>query len=471
MDTHAGKSRATWSRDEIRVVDIDAAHRSIHGSAIGNFIEWYDFSLYSYFATTLAQVFYPGNEASAGNLIATFGTLTAAFGVRPLGGFIFGPLGDRIGRKRVLVITIMLMAVATTVTGLLPGYRTAGIWGPILLVAVRICQGLSTGGEFVGAMTYVGEHAPDRKRGMMAGFLPMGTLGGYVVGAALATVVQTAVPPDDMLSWGWRVPFLLGAPLGAVALVLRLRLEESPDFEQMDEGERASSAGEQFKKTVIDQWKTLLLCVCLELTIAVTGYMLSGYLPTYLKKTVSIPDNAALLMILLVLVVLLVAVVFVGKLSDRAGVKPLLWTGCGLLLVGSIPAFSLMRFGGYPAKFAGVLLVGVTFLCFTSVEPATLPALFPTNVRYGALSIAFNVSVSAFGGTTPLIAEALISATRNALVPAYILIFAGLVGVLTLIFTPEVAGKRLPGSGPAVETDGEARSLEGKERGSRPRPH
>lgn len=251
-----------------------------------------------------------------------------------------------------------------------------------------------------------------------------------------------------------------------------MRLEESPDFEQMDEGERASSVGEQFRKTVVQQWKALLLCICLELTIAVTGYMLSGYLPTYLKKTVRVPDSAALLMILLVLVILLAAVVFVAKLSDRVGVKPLLWTGCGLLLVVSIPAFSLMRFGGgYPAKFAGVLLVGVTFLCFTSIEPATLPALFPTNVRYGALSIAFNVSASAFGGTTPLIAEALISATRNAMMRAYMLMLAGVVGAITVFFIPEVAGTRLPGSGPSVESEQEAQRLAGKERSSRPRPH
>lgn len=449
---------------------MDAAHRSIQGTAIGNFMEWYDFSLYSYTATTLAQVFYPGNTSSTGNLIATFGTLTAAFGVRPLGGFIFGPLGDRIGRKRVLMITIVLMAASTTATGLLPGYGTVGAWAPILLVLIRVCQGLSTGGEFAGAMTYVDEHAPDRKRGMMAGFLPMGTLSGYVAGAGLVTALQVLLSTSDMTSWGWRLPYFLGAPLGLAALLMRLRIEESPDYEEMGEDERTTSGREQFRKTVLGQGKALVLCVCLELTISVVSYMTTGYLPTYLKKTVGLPDNPALVMLLMVLVILMTVVVFVARLSDRVGVKPLMWTGCVLLMTASIPAFLLMRAGGYPTKFAGVLIVGLTLLCFNSVEPATLPSLFPTNVRYGAVSVAYNIAVSAFGGPTPLIAESLVSATGNALMPAYILMFAGLVGAATLFFTPEVAGKRLPGSGPAVESEEEARALVGKQRDARPAP-
>ena len=174
--------------------------------------------VYGYIATTIAQVFYPGNSVSAVHLIATFSTLAAAFVVRPLGGFIFGPLGDRIGRRRVLMITITLMTVGTTGTGLLPGYHTIGIWAPILLVVARIFQGLSTGGEYVGAMTYVVEQAPDRKRGMMVGFLPLGNLSGFVADELLVTGLQTWLPSHDMLTWGWRIPLLLAAPFGVVAI-------------------------------------------------------------------------------------------------------------------------------------------------------------------------------------------------------------------------------------------------------------
>lgn len=438
--------------EQTPVADTHATHRSIQGTAIGNFMEAYDFTLFSLVATQLAQTFYPGNNSGPGSLIATFSTMTAGFVVRPLGGFIFGPLGDRIGRKPVLVMTISMMAVCAAATGLLPGYNRLGIAAPILLTVIRVCQGLSSGGEYAGAMTYIDEHAPDEKRGMLASFLPMGTLGGFVAGAALVTVLTTALPGHDMVAWGWRIPFLLAAPLGLIALYLRSRIDESPVYERAHLGVQAISGHGQFRRTVVDQWRPLLLCIGLELAISDTSYMVSGYVPTYLKKTVALPDTMALAMVLVLLALLMTVVVSVGKLSDRIGVKPLMWTGCGLLIVLSLPAFSLMRFGGgYPTKFAGVLLVGSAMLFLSSLEPAILPALFPTTVRYGALSIGFNIGVSAFGGTTPLIAESLVASTHNPMVPAYMLMFAGLVGTLTLFFTPEVAGKPLPGTEPSSD--------------------
>lgn len=452
-----------WTRKEIRVEDSETTRRSIQGTAIGNFMEWYDFGVYGYIATTLAQVFYPGNSVSAVHLIATFGTLAAAFAVRPVGGFVFGLLGDRIGRRRVLMTTILLMTVGTTATGLLPGYNAIGVWAPILLVVARALQGFSTGGEYVGAISYVSEHAPDRRRGTMGGFLPLGNLSGYIVAGALVTGLQSWLPTPDWLGWGWRMPLLLSAPLGLVALYMRLRLEESPAYEQEHEDVSGGGGGEQFRRTVVQQWRPLLICIGFVLAYNVADYMLTGYLPTYLKVVVHVGHTAGLTMIVATLVVLMAAVVFVARLSDRIGVKPILWTGAGLLVALSIPAFLLIRFGtSYPVIFAGVLLIGIMVLCFDSTAPATLPALFPTSVRYGALAIGFNISVSAFGGTTPLIAQALISATGDVMMPAYMLMAAGLVGAVTLLFTPEVAGKRLPGSGPAVETEHEARELAGE---------
>lgn len=462
MNTTSRPRRKKWSREEIQVAEPAATQRSIQGTAIGNFMEWYDFGVYGYIATTIARVFYPGNTASAVHLIATFGTLAAAFAVRPLGGFFFGPLGDRIGRKRVLMITILLMTTGTTATGLLPGYQTIGIWAPILLVVARMFQGFSTGGEFVGAMIYVSEHAPDARRGMLGGFLPLGSQGGYVAAGALVTALQTWLPAAEMLSWGWRIPLLLSAPLGLVALYMRLRLEESPAFEEMSDREKASndSGGQQFRRTVVEQWRPLLICIGLVLAYNVGDYMLTGFMPTYLQTIVRIGRTAGLVMIVATLMTLMVVVVFVARLSDHIGVKPIMWTGCGLLVVASIPAFMLLNSGAsYPVMFIGVLLIGLMVLCFDSTAPSALPALFPTNVRYGALAIGFNISISAFGGTTPLIAQALISATDHVMAPAYMLIAAGLVGAVTLAFTPEVAGKRLPGSAPSVETEEEARRL------------
>ncbi|UMB72306.1 MFS transporter [Mycobacterium paraterrae] len=433
--------------------------QSLKGASIGNFMEWYDFGVYGYIATALAQVFYPGNSVSAVHLLATFSTLAAAFVVRPIGGLIFGPLGDRIGRKRVLVITIVMMTIGTTGTGLLPGYHTIGIWAPILLVVARVFQGLSTGGEYVGAMTYIVEQAPDRSRGRVVGFLPLGNLAGFVAAGLIVTGLQTLLSNHQMLTWGWRVPMLLSAPLGLVAIFMRMRLEESPAY---DGGapEPEPDDARQYRRTIAEQWRPMLICAALVYTSNAADYMLTGYLPTYLKVVVHVSHTSGLTMITVTLTILALLLVPVAALSDRVGIKPIMRTGCVLLIVASIPAFLLMQSGsGRVLLFLGVLLIGLMELCFDSTSPATMPALFPTSVRNGALAISYNVSISAFGGTTPLIAQALVSATGNVMVPAYMLMVAGLVGLVTLAFTPEVAGRRLPGSPPTVETEEEAREL------------
>jgi MFS transporter, MHS family, proline/betaine transporter len=454
------RRRRRWTRDQIQVTDPEVMRQSLKGASIGNFMEWYDFGVYGYIATTIARVFYPGDSVSAVHLLATFSTLAAAFVVRPIGGIIFGPLGDRIGRKRVLVITVVLMTVGTTGTGLLPGYDSIGIWAPILLVIARVFQGLSTGGEYVGAMTYIVEQAPDRIRGRVVGFLPLGNLAGFVAAGLIVTGLQTWLPAHDMLTWGWRAPLLLSAPLGLVAVFMRTRLEESPAYKGESHQAAPEGASRRYRRTVAEQWKPMLICAALVYTSNAADYMLTGYLPTYLKIFVHISHTASLAMITGTLTVVAILLVFVAALSDRVGVKPIMRTGCLLLLAASIPAFLLIRnSGGYLLVFVGVLLIGLMELCFDSTSPATMPALFPTNIRNGALAISYNVSISAFGGTTPLIAQALVSGTGNLMAPAYMLMVAGLVGLVTLAFTPEVAGRRLPGSPPVVETEQEARAL------------
>ncbi len=436
--------------------------RSIVGTAVGNFTEWYDFGIYGFLAPTIARVFLPADSSSAVGLIATFGTLAAAFAVRPFGGVVFGALGDRIGRKRVLVMTVTLMAIGTTVTGLLPTYKFIGVWASVLLIAARVLQGFSTGGEYVSAMTYVSEHAPDRSRGALAGFLPLGTLGGYLVGAVTVTVVQSQLPVIDMLNWGWRVPYLMGIPIAGVALYMRLRIEESPAYEQISDSQQGSAgpARGEFERVVVRHRKALLIVMGLVLAENVTNYMLTGYMPTYFKQIGGITAGEGLGIIVLVLAMMLVTVVFLAKLSDRIGRKPIMWTGSGLLIAASVPAFLLIRHGGgYLSTLVGVMILGLMLLCFSAISPSTLPALFPTDVRNFAVAIGFNVSVSIFGGTTPLIAETLLAGTGNLMVPAYILMGAGVIGAVTLWFTPEVAGKPLPGAGPSVATEEEARAF------------
>ncbi|MCW2885256.1 MAG: ral substrate transporter [Streptosporangiaceae bacterium] len=437
-------------RNVVTVVEPSMLRRTIAATAVGNMMEWFDFGIFSYMAVTLGEVFFPTASRSV-QLISAFATFAAAFLVRPLGGFFFGPLSDRIGRKRVLATTIIMMAVGTFCIGLVPDYHTIGIWAPVLLLVARLVQGFSTGGEYGSAMTFIAEHAPDRRRGYLTSWLEFGTLAGIVLGASLVTALTAALSHRELISWGWRIPFLVTGPLGLAGLYLRLKVAETPAFEQLDPRTvRETGVRAEFRRIFVEERRSLLVCIGLVLVWNVSSYMLPAYLPSYLSADVGIPATIALMVVVAVLAVLMVLITFVGRLSDRVGRRPVLMTGCLLLVIGALPAFLLIRTGTVRWVFLGCLLVGLMLLCFEGTGPATLPALFPTEIRAGALSVAFNLGVSLFGGTTPLITQALVHATGNLLVPGFYLAGAGLIGVLAVLFTPETSGKPLPGSAPTA---------------------
>ncbi|NJC82803.1 MFS transporter [Planosporangium mesophilum] len=440
-----------WGRPTI--VDEAMLRRTTAGTAVGNMVEWYDFGVYSYIAVTLGRVFFPASSGPV-QLLSTFATFAVAFGVRPLGGLFFGPLADRIGRRQVLAVTVIMMAIGTFSIGLLPGYAQIGAWAPALLLVARLVQGFSTGGEYGSAMTFLTEHAPDRRRGFQASWLEFGTMAGFVLGAGVVTVLTATLPGRDLLAWGWRVPFLIAGPLGLAGLYLRLKLEETPAYEQLDgrAPQRVFGARRELRRILAQQRRPLLVCVGLVLVFNVTSYILTSFMPSYLSAGLGLPQPVALTIVLAVMVVLMVLLPLVGRLSDLVGRRPVLMTGSLLLVAGSVPTFMLITRRTLTSVFAGCLLLGLIYLCFDSTMPATLPALFPTDVRSGALSIAYNFSVSLFGGTTPLIATALVQATHNLLAPGYYLAVAGLVGAVTVLFTPESAGRPLP-TAPPVATD------------------
>jgi MHS family proline/betaine transporter-like MFS transporter len=437
------------ARDEVIVVDASMLRRTIAATAVGNMMEWFDFGIFSYLAVPLGEVFFPTASGPV-QLISTFATFSAAFVVRPLGGFFFGPLGDRIGRKRVLATTIIMMAAGTFCIGLVPGYATIGVWAPLLLLLARLVQGFSTGGEYGSAMTFIAEHASDRRRGFLTSWLEFGTLAGIVLGALIVAALTAGLSHRQLISWGWRIPFLVTGPLALVGLYLRLRLAETPVFERM---ERATTQGvrAEFRRIFVQERRSLLVCVGLVLAWNVGSYMLPAYLPSYLSAGIGLRQITALMVVVAALAVLMVLVTFVGRLSDRVGRRPVLMAGCLLLAVAGVPAFLLIRTGTLGPVFAGCLLVGLMLLCFEGAGPATLPALFPTEIRAGALSVAFNIGVSLFGGTTPLVVQALIHATGNLLVPGVYLAVAGVIGAVAVLLTPETAGRPLPGSAPATD--------------------
>ncbi|MEU2793214.1 glycine betaine/L-proline transporter ProP [Streptomyces sp. NPDC007100] len=452
---------------DVTVVDPSMVKRAVSAAAVGNAMEWFDFGVYSYIAVTLGQVFFPSGNPTA-QLLSTFGTFAAAFLVRPIGGMVFGPLGDRIGRQKILAITMIMMAAGTFAIGLIPSYASIGVWAPILLLVARLVQGFSTGGEYGGASTFIAEYAPDKKRGFMGSWLEFGTLAGYVGGAGLVTLLTYLFRHDHdaLLSWGWRIPFLVAGPMGIIGLYLRMRLEETPAFAQLEQEARTKEKERRevekkigLREMIFGQWRAMLLCVGLVLVFNVTDYMLLSYMPSYLTSELKYDETHGLLVVLAVMVVMMCVQPFAGRLTDRFGRRPVIATGCVGFLVLSVPSLLLIRQGSLAGIALGMAVLGLLLVCFTSTMPSTLPALFPTKVRYGSLSIGFNISVSVFGGTTPLVVTALIGATGNNMMPAFYMMAAAVVGGIAVLLMSESARKPLPGSPPAVETESEARAL------------
>lgn len=439
---------------EVTETDPALVKRAVKAAALGNAMEWFDFGVYSYLAVTLGKVFFPSGSPTA-QLLSTFGAFAAAFLVRPLGGLVFGPLGDRVGRQKVLALTMIMMAVGTFAIGLIPSYATIGVAAPALLLVARLVQGFSTGGEYAGASTFIAEYAPDKRRGFFGSWLEFGTLAGYIGGAGLVTLMTALLSGEDLVSWGWRIPFLIAGPMGLIGLYLRLRLEETPAFTAAAESYEKQSSPERarvpLREMVTGQWQALLLCVGLVLVFNVTDYMLLSYMPSYLTGELKYDETHGLLIVLAVMALMMVVQPFVGALTDRIGRRPVIAAGCAGFFALSVPALLLIRQGSVLAVGLGMGALGLLLVCFTAAMPSALPALFPTNVRYGSLSIGFNVSVSLFGGTTPLVVTALIGATGNLMMPAYYMMAAAVIGGIAVWRMTESAGRPLPGAAPSVE--------------------
>jgi MFS transporter, MHS family, proline/betaine transporter len=433
--------------------------RATAAAAVGNVAEWYDFGLYSYLAgAVLSRVFFP--EAGLWAPVYTLGAFAAAFVMRPLGGLFFGPLGDRIGRTRVLSATVVLMAAATVLLGLIPGHGAIGAAASILLLVVRLLQGFSAGGEYTGALTVIAEYSPDRRRGLFGSWLEFGTLTGYTLGAGASALVIALLPDDDLVSWGWRLPFLLALPLGVVGVYLRLRLEDTPAFRQLM-GRSPALATMPLRRALrilrVRYRRALLVAGGLVVAWNITNYVLTNYVPTYLTSTLAeygetgtgTATSTALQVV--VMVGMLAVVTPLGRLSDRIGRKPILLTGGLALVVCGLPAVWLLR-QGLLGQLGGLALLGACLVCFAAVAPSTLPALFPTLVRFGGLALTFNISVSLFAGTAPTVIAAATTATGDLDWPGYYLVVAGVIGVVSALVLRESAGRPLAGAAPLTSS-------------------
>ena len=432
--------------------DRSTLRRAIGASAIGNAVEWFDYGVFAYGAVIISQVLFP--EEATGALIFTLLAFAVSFIMRPIGGMVWGPLGDKIGRKKVLAATIMLMAAATFCIGLIPSYAAIGIAAPVLLYLLRMVQGFSTGGEYGGAATFMAEYAPDRKRGFYGSFLEFGTLAGFNGGALLMLTLTWNLSTAQMLDWGWRIPFLIAGPLGLIGLYLRSKMEDTPVFRELEAGTDTTDERvlDKFKDLFTTYLPIMLRLGALVIALNVINYTLLSYMPTYLQTTIDLTDSHALIIPIVGQFAMMAVLPFVGALSDRVGRKPL-WIGSLVaFIVLAVPLYHFMAQGFTQAMIAFTIL-GLLYTPQLATISATFPAMFPAHVRYAGLAMGYNIATSLFGGTAPLVNESLIDATGNTLIPAWYMVGAcvvGLVGAVTMIETKGVSvrGTDIPGTGP-----------------------
>lgn len=403
-------------------------------SAIGHFVEWFDFAVYAYAAPVIAAQFFPKVEPSAA-LLSTFAVYAVGFVARPLGAFLLGALGDRYGRKRVLAVVVLLMGLATTFIGLLPTYATVGILAPILLIVLRVIQGLSAAGETIGSCSFVAEHSDIAHRGRNVGIVYTASNLPPVLAALLVLGLTTFLAPDTYESWGWRVPFLLGAPLAVVGLYIRTRVDESPAFIEMRESKRVESA--PIRAVFAQQWRAMLTVFAMAAVASLGYYSLTGYFYSYMTVTIGIDSDAALISNSIALLITFVVVPIAATISDRVGRKRMLLVGTVINAVVAVPAYLLVGVGTLGAAVLAQGLLGLALGLVFGPAGAAYVEMFPARVRFTGASISYNLAFTIFGGTAPLLATWLISWTGSTIAPAWYIVAVTALALVVLTGMPE----------------------------------
>ncbi|MFF4501408.1 MFS transporter [Streptomyces sp. NPDC001401] len=414
-----------------RAVRDSSAVRALAAGSVGNLVEWYEFGVYGYFATVIAARFFTpegGSEVEA--LVKTYASFALAFFFRPVGAALFGRLGDRMGRRPVLILVIVLMTVATTLIGALPTYASVGALAPWLLTFLRVLQGLSAGGEFGGAVAVMTESAPPGRRGLYGSWQSFTVALGLLGGAGVAALLGSLLTEEQLGDWGWRVPFLLTLPLGLAALWLRLRLEETPAFRR--ETDTASPPRREVAGAIA-------LGAARIMGWAAAGYTFLVVLPSYLQSTLGASFQQALIATVLANSGFAVTIVPAGLLSDRVGRRTVMLTGALLVALLSLPLLNLLQNTGTSntVKGAAVFAAGAVVGLMAGPGPAMLSELFPTNVRYTGLGLAYALSNAVFSGCAGLIITETVKRTGNVDVPGYYAAATCAVSVLALVKAPK----------------------------------
>ena len=406
--------------------------RTLAGGISGNVMEWYDFAVYGFFAPIVAGLFFPSDNFVL-SLVAAYGAFAAGFLMRPLGALIFGHIADRLGRKRALLISVTMMAIPSLCIAFLPTYQDVGIWAGVLLVILRMAQGIAVGGEYTTSIVYLAESASKGRRGFFACWALFGANAGILLGSLVGAGLSAVLPADSLQSWGWRIPFFCGVFVAITSYYIR----------------RGISVGQQIKtlkfplgEAVRHHWRQILIVIFLNAGFAVllyTGYIyLTGWLVTEVGET----HAAAMTINSISMIALIVMVPFFAILSDRVGRKPLMFIGFGALVLLAHPLAWAMSAPDPVHILGGQLVYSFFMAAFMAPLPATLTELFPANVRVTAVGLGYNISFGIFGGTAPMIATWLVGTTTDPTFFAWYVTLMALVSLVTLFFLKETARSR-----------------------------
>ncbi|MEM7445635.1 MAG: MFS transporter [Pseudomonadota bacterium] len=422
--------------------ELGLGRRTRLAGMIGNALEWYDFAIYGYFAATIGQHFFPGDDPAV-SLVASFGVFAIGFLARPVGSIVFGNLGDRVGRRQVLVISVFVMAVPTALIGLLPTYETIGVAAPILLIVLRLLQGLSVGGEMTGSITFMVENAPRDKRGRAGSWSYFGVGGGFLLGSAAGSLVTGLLTAEDVASWGWRVPFLCGVLIGVCGYVIRRKglAEQFRPSETKEPWYRGP-----LREAVTVHTRQMFQAIGVAAFFAGGFYLIFVYLTSYVTEVVGESSSDALTINSINMVIFAILSIVGGVTGDRFGFRRVLLVTAIAGFVLALPLFWLVDHAEPTLVFLGQLGFVIILAPHGGLFATTMALLFPPNVRMSGFSVSYNLAFALLGGTAPLAASYLISRQHGDLSPAYVLMVCAAISIATIVW----AWRDLPGQ----EADG-----------------
>ena len=401
------------------------ASRLIIAASLGNALEFYEILVYGYFAVIVAKVFFPAADEAV-SLLVTYGTFGASFLARPVGAIFFGDYGDRKGRKAALTLSIALMTVGTALITVMPSYASIGIAAPILVIAARLIQGFSVGGEFGSSTAFLVEHRPDRP-GFFASWQWSSQGLSAVPATGLGVLLTTLMSPPDLQAWGWRIPFAFGLLIGPVGYYIRSHMSETPEFLE------AGAARAPLRDLVVTQWDRLILTIGAVATSTSSQYLLV-FMPTYAIRELHLPQSVAFTAAMAAASLQAVVVPFVGLWVDRIGQTPVMIGATVAFVLTSYPAFVLLNAQpSLAVLMAMVCWIGLLKSFFSGALPSLMARVFPTATRVSGMSLSYNIGVPIFGGFAPFFAQSLIDLTGNKLSPSYYMIATALLSLVAVI--------------------------------------